>query len=191
MISSEAATIHYLAQENPSSLPIDYTFMHKNFQFNNTFLTNNYQSFTFPIQDLISTQPASCISSNSTSDESEEQQHRIIDERKQRRMISNRESARRSKMRKQRHLDELWSQVVRLRTENNNLINKLNQVSESHEKVVQENMQLKDEAYDLRRLLVDIQVATPFNGFSNIDDNVPSSLKTESSNQSTTERKLE
>nr|XP_004237067.1 basic leucine zipper 43 [Solanum lycopersicum] len=191
MISSEAATIHYLAQENPSSLPIDYTFTHKNFQFNNTFLTNNYQSFTFPIQDLISTQPASCISSNSTSDESEEQQHRIIDERKQRRMISNRESARRSRMRKQRHLDELWSQVVRLRTENNNLINKLNQVSESHEKVVQENMQLKDEAYDLRRLLVDIQVATPFNGFSNIDDNVPSSLKTESSNQSTTERKLE
>ncbi|XP_015073036.1 basic leucine zipper 43 [Solanum pennellii] len=191
MISSEAATIHYLAQENPSSLPIDYTFMHKNFQFNNTFLTNNYQSFTFPIQDLISTQPASCISSNSTSDESEEQQHRIIDERKQRRMISNRESARRSRMRKQRHLDELWSQVVRLRTENHNLINKLNQVSESHEQVVQENMQLKDEAYDLRRLLVDIQVATPFNGFSNIDDNVPSSLKTESSNQSTTERKLE
>ncbi|KAH0678036.1 basic leucine zipper 43 [Solanum stenotomum] len=194
MISSEAATIHYLAQENPSSLPIDYTFMHKNlptFQFN-TFLTNtnnnNYQSFSFPIQDLISTQP-SCISSNSTSDELEEQQHRMNDERKQRRMISNRESARRSRMRKQRHLDELGSQVVRLRTENHNLINKLNQVFESHEKVVQENMQLKDEAYDLRRLLTNIQVASPFSNMD--DDHVPCSLKTESSNQSTTERKLE
>lgn len=187
MISSEAATIHYLAPENISSLPIDYTFMHKNlptFQFS-TFLTNsnNCQAF-FPIQDLMSTQP-SCISSNSTSDESEEQQHRIIDERKQRRMISNRESARRSRMRKQRHLDELWFQVLRLRTENHNLINKLNQVSESHGKIVQENIQLKEEASDLRRLLTDIQLDSPFDAFSNLDD-VPCSLKTESSNQSNT-----
>ncbi|MCD7464320.1 hypothetical protein HAX54_052508, partial [Datura stramonium] len=193
MISSEAATIHYSAPENPSSLPIDYSFMHKNlpaFQFS-TFLTNNnipnYQA-TFPIQEF-SIQP-SCISSNSTSDESEEQQHRIIDERKQRRMISNRESARRSRMRKQRHLDELWSQVLRLRTENHNLINKLNQVSESHEKVFQENMQLKEEASGLRRLLTDIQLASPFDAFSDLNE-VPHStsadhLKTESSNQSTT-----
>ncbi|XP_060185236.1 basic leucine zipper 43 [Lycium barbarum] len=181
MISSE----HYLAPENLSSLPIDYTFMHKNlpYQFN-TFLTNNnisnYQA-SFPIQDFMSTQP-SCISSNSTSDESEEQQHRIIDERKQRRMISNRESARRSRMRKQRYLDELWSQVLRLRTENQNLINKLNTVSESHEKVVQENRQLKDEATDLRRMLTEIQLDSPFDAFSDLDE--VHHLKAESSNQS-------
>ncbi|PHT27306.1 Basic leucine zipper 43 [Capsicum baccatum] len=192
MISSEAATIHYLAQENPSSIPIDYSFMHKAlpaFQFS-TFLTNNniqnYQA-SFPFQDF-STQP-SCISSNSTSDESEEHQHRIIDERKQRRMISNRESARRSRMRKLRHLDELWSQVLRLRTENHNLINKLNQVAESHEKVVEENMQLKEEASDLRRLLTDIQLSSSFDAFSELDEvpcNTADHLKAESSNQSTT-----
>ncbi|XP_016473254.1 uncharacterized protein LOC107795184 [Nicotiana tabacum] len=179
MISSEAAAIHYFAPENnPSSLPIDFSFMHKNlpaFQYN-TFLTNNniqnYNQASFPVQDL-STQP-SCISSNSTSDESEEQQ-----KRKQRRMVSNRESARRSRMRKQRHLDELWSQVLRLRTENQNLMNKLNQVTESHDRVIQENMQLKEEASDLRRMIID----SPFHAFSDLDT---AHLKAESSNQSTT-----
>lgn len=189
MLSSEASTIHYLAPhaQNPSSpLPFDYTFMHKNlstFQFN-TFLTNNSNNNdnipNYPIQDFMST-------NSTTSDESEEQQHRIIDERKQRRMISNRESARRSRMRKQRHLDELWSHVLRLRTENHNLIIKLNQVSESHEKIVRENMQLKDEASDLRRLLTDIQLIDSPNldDFSELYD-IPCSLKAESSNQSNT-----
>lgn len=77
-------------------------------------------------------------------------------------MISNRESARRSRMRKQKHLDELWSQVVRLRNENHNLIDKLNHVSESHDKVVQENARLKEEASDLQQLLADLKISSSF-----------------------------
>ncbi|XP_051145916.1 bZIP transcription factor 53-like [Andrographis paniculata] len=99
-----------------------------------------------------------CISSNSaTSDEAEDHQIKIIDERRQRRMISNRESARRSRMRKQRHLDELWSMVLRLRTENHNLLNKVNDLSASHDRVVQENSKLRAEALDLHQMLRDLQ----------------------------------
>ena len=66
-------------------------------------------------------------------------------------------------MRKQKHLDELWSQVVRLRNENHNLIDKLNHVSECHDLVLQENARLKEEASDLRQMLTDLQIGSPYN----------------------------
>lgn len=37
-------------------------------------------------------------------------------------------------MRKQKHLDELWSQVVWLRSENHQLLDKLNDFSERHDR---------------------------------------------------------
>ncbi|XP_071695565.1 basic leucine zipper 43-like [Rutidosis leptorrhynchoides] len=95
---------------------------------------------------------------HSTSDEADEQQMSIINERKQRRMISNRESARRSRMRKQKHLDELWSQVVWLRNENHQLVEKLNKFSETHDQVLQENAQLKEEASELRQMVTELQL---------------------------------
>ncbi|KAL6499187.1 hypothetical protein OROHE_026215 [Orobanche hederae] len=118
------------------------------------------------------------LSSNSTSDEGDEHQQQqqqqqqsvIINERKQRRMISNRESARRSRMRKQKHLDELWSQVVWLRNENHQLIDKLNNVSESHDRAVQENAQLKEEVSGLRQMMSDMQINSPYRGLGELVD---------------------
>ena len=128
----------------------------------------------------------SSISNNSTTDEAEEHQLSVIDERKQRRMISNRESARRSRMRKQKHLDELWSQVVRLRTENRELIDKLNHVLECHDRVLQENNQLREEASNLHQTLRDLQLNNPYADLQDMEE-VPCNtahLRAESTNQS-------
>lgn len=67
-------------------------------------------------------------------------------------------------MRKQKHLDELWSQVNWLRNENHQLLDKLNHVAESHEQVVQENVQLKEEASELRQMLTGMQINSPYPG---------------------------
>ncbi|CAM8883758.1 unnamed protein product [Rhodiola kirilowii] len=108
-------------------------------------------------------QKSSSFSNNSTSDEADQEnyQYNFVDERKQRRMISNRESARRSRMRKQKQLDELWSQMMRLRTENHALLDKFNHVFESHFNVVQENVKLRDEVSQLRKMVNDLQITCP------------------------------
>lgn len=186
----------------PSSYPYPsphYSSIHNNistFQLQRLANNNNNQLYNFQnphqVQDF--SPQSSCLSSNnSTSDEADENQEQqnliIINERKHRRMISNRESARRSRMRKQKHLDELWSQVVWLRNENHQLIDKLNHVSESHERVVQENVQLKEEACELRQMLKDMSLNSPcpssLDPFEDVLCN-SSYLGSDSSNQSLT-----
>ncbi|CAI0431013.1 unnamed protein product [Linum tenue] len=117
---------------------------------------------------------SSCLGggSSSTSDEADEQQTRIVDERKQRRMISNRESARRSRMRKQRHLDELWSQVLRLRTDNHSLLDKLNHVTDCHDRALEEIDHLKQEASALRQMLTDLPIGSPYNNSPSSDQSI-------------------
>ncbi|KAF3515319.1 hypothetical protein F2Q69_00000661 [Brassica cretica] len=93
---------------------------------------------------------------STTSDEATEDVF-VINERKQRRMVSNRESARRSRMRKQRHLDELLSQVAWLRSENHQILEKLNQASDSNDLVLQENLSLKEENLELQQVITSMK----------------------------------
>ncbi|XP_057726175.1 basic leucine zipper 43-like [Arachis stenosperma] len=176
MVPSETSNLHnfYLSQENQVLFPPNFTLLQNDIsninlnslltQFPSYYLQHSLGYNSNNSELLV---PPSYLSSNSTtSDEAEENQLNIIDERRQRRMISNRESARRSRMRKQKHLDELWSQVVRLRNENHNLIDQLNRVSESYEKLLQENACLKEEVSDLRRMFTKLQIATTTTIFS-------------------------
>lgn len=72
-----------------------------------------------------------------------------MDERKRKRMISNRESARRSRQRKQSHLDELNAQVSKLRRENGQIIDVLKVTTQHYLTVEAENTVLKTQMMEL------------------------------------------
>ena len=79
-----------------------------------------------------------------------------VDERKKRRMVSNRESARRSRVRKKRHLENLTDQVNQLNIENQQLKNRLSLVINHCHVVWLENEQLRSESVALSARLLDL-----------------------------------
>ncbi|XP_073005977.1 bZIP transcription factor RISBZ5-like [Typha latifolia] len=78
----------------------------------------------------------------------------LAEQRRIRRMMSNRESARRSRMRKQRHLEELRSRLTRLRAENQELTSRLGGVAQQCLFFHSENHWLRAESDALRRRLL-------------------------------------
>ncbi|CAA7407749.1 unnamed protein product [Spirodela intermedia] len=98
--------------------------------------------------------PVAAAVASSNSDEGDGQQRGlVVEERRRRRMISNRESARRSRMRKQRHLDELQFQVSGLRSVNRRLIDQLNRAIADRDHTLLENSRLRGEVSGLQRRL--------------------------------------
>ncbi|KAJ4914116.1 basic leucine-zipper 7 [Raphanus sativus] len=85
----------------------------------------------------------------------------MTDERKRKRMESNRESARRSRMRKQSHIDNLRNQVNQLDLENRELGNRLRlviyhlqQVNTDNNRLVTEQEMLRLRFSEMRRILI-------------------------------------
>ncbi|KAL6994091.1 hypothetical protein U1Q18_012195, partial [Sarracenia purpurea var. burkii] len=161
MQPGSVAELHHLLPSNPNSYLPPFTATRNTTPEFHLFGPSN-PSFHLPITPprVQEFNPSSACfggNSNSTSDEADEQST-LISERKRRRMISNRESARRSRMRKQKHLSELWLQVIRLRDENHQLADELSRVSESHEKDLQENARLKEAVSELRHMVADMRL---------------------------------
>ncbi|XP_031474005.1 light-inducible protein CPRF2-like [Nymphaea colorata] len=72
------------------------------------------------------------------------------DAKRMRRMLSNRESARRSRRRKQAHLSELETQVAQLRVENSSLLKRLTDISQKYNEASVDNRILKADVETLR-----------------------------------------
>ncbi|OWM80619.1 basic leucine zipper 4 [Punica granatum] len=107
------------------------------------------------LQELLSflNQPTS---PNSGSEGSNRSVGSMDDERKRRRMISNRESARRSRWRKKRHLEDLTEQLNRFTVENRQLKNQLSHVINRCHVVRTENERLRSECIALLARLSDL-----------------------------------
>ncbi|CAH1433390.1 unnamed protein product [Lactuca virosa] len=72
------------------------------------------------------------------------------DAKRVRRMLSNRESARRSRRRKQAHLTELETQVSQLRGENSSLLKRLTDISQKYNEAAVDNRVLKADVETMR-----------------------------------------
>ncbi|KAL1823363.1 hypothetical protein ACET3Z_010141 [Daucus carota] len=76
-----------------------------------------------------------------------------MDERKRKRMQSNRESARRSRLRKQQLLDELSGQVSQLKKENERILTKANITTQHFMNLESENLVLRAQMDELSQRL--------------------------------------
>ncbi|KAM7520380.1 hypothetical protein LguiB_019342 [Lonicera macranthoides] len=124
--------------------------------------------------------------SNSGSDEPN-RSGSVTDERKRRRMISNRESARRSRMRKQKHLENLRNQLNRLKIGNRELLNQLRLVTHNcrilrgdNDRLLSESVMLTQKLWDIRQILLvrQIQQQLSCNNFTCINEQIPPPLIT-------------
>ncbi|KAL3505327.1 hypothetical protein ACH5RR_035168 [Cinchona calisaya] len=84
---------------------------------------------------------------------SEEDLQLLMDQRKRKRMQSNRESARRSRMRKQKHLDDLMAQVFQLEKENSQILSTMDVTSQQFSTVEAENSVLRAQMMELTQRL--------------------------------------
>jgi len=80
-----------------------------------------------------------------------------VDEKKRKRMESNRESARRSRQRKQRHLDDLVREVSRLQSQNGEFSGKMMEISGRFGAMEAANTVLRAEKERLARRLESLQ----------------------------------
>lgn len=95
----------------------------------------------------------------------------ITDQRKRKRMQSNRESARRSRMRKQQHLDGLMNQVNQLKDENSQIMRGINIMTQKYLNVEAESSILRAQMEELSYRLQSLNEIANF-----INSNASSSL---------------
>lgn len=95
----------------------------------------------------------SSATAKSTSSGSESDAQVVMDQRKRKRMESNRQSARRSRMRKQQHLDELIGQVAQLQGDNARVATQIDAYAQQFARLDSDNAVLQAQVMELTERL--------------------------------------
>lgn len=113
-------------------------------------------------------------SGTSYSSPSDEDMKARLEQRKRRRMDSNRESARRSRMRKRKQLEDLTAEVERLKAGRNAAVTALATVNQHYMAVEAENSVLRTQHGELsNRLHAMNEIINYMNGINNNNSNNP------------------
>ncbi|MFS7973655.1 putative transcription factor bZIP family [Helianthus anomalus] len=129
----------------------------------NDFLDNILVNF--PPQSPVMLSPGSdnstknTNSSSSGSEDGEPHKWTVnnIEDQRRKRLLSNRESARRSRKRKQKHLENITNQVTRYETGNQELVKRLWFVNHNGHMIRKENQRLRVESVRLQQRLYGLQ----------------------------------
>ncbi|GAV65278.1 bZIP_2 domain-containing protein [Cephalotus follicularis] len=104
---------------------------------------------------------------------SEEDLRQIMDQRKLKRKLCNRESVRRSRMRKQKHVDDLMGQLGQLSKENNQMLKSVNATTQLYLNIDGQNSVLRAQMAELTSRLQSLNGIVGFintsNGFFEAD----------------------
>ncbi|GAV56863.1 bZIP_1 domain-containing protein [Cephalotus follicularis] len=108
---------------------------------------------------------------------SEEDLKLLMDQRKRKRMQSNRESARRSRMKKQKYMDDLMAQVTQLKKDNNQILTSINLTTHHYSNIASENSILRAQMMELSQRLESLNdilniINTSNNGVYEINDHM-------------------
>ncbi|KAI4335858.1 hypothetical protein L6164_014463 [Bauhinia variegata] len=132
---------HLGSSQPPHCIPFDYSQLH---------------SSNTPIQ--ISGHRFSPKTSSHSDNNNFDEAKLLLDDRKKKRMYSNRESARRSRMRKKQQIQALQYQVENLQTMNHQLSQKIIYLLECNQQILQQNAQLKEKVSSLQLALSELLV---------------------------------
>ncbi|EEF40792.1 bZIP transcription factor 44 [Ricinus communis] len=110
---------------------------------------------------------SSSLLPNSSSEDDLQQQKQIMDQRKRKRMVSNRESAHRSRMRKQKHMDDLMVQLGQLKKESIEIFSSFNITSQLYLNLEGENSVLRAQVTELTNRLDSLSEIINYMNLSN------------------------